>query len=161
MFLRTPQLIRPVMVWYDFKGQRPLNLVHKIKKQSFRLGENTTFCVVDTLPKIPADICCFFSSQQLFEFFQEPLGIWSVQGAAPAPHEHILSYCVTDGCIVEWPRSLCFKTMWAGKYLIPIRGPSPENLHERSMTYHRKVPENLHERSMTYHRKVPENFTRA
>ena len=28
----------------------------------------------------------FFFSQQLFEFFQEPLGIWIVQGGAPAPH---------------------------------------------------------------------------
>ena len=35
---------------------------------------------------------------------------------------HMNTYCVTDGCIVECPRSLCFKTMWAGKYLIPIRG---------------------------------------
>ena len=42
---------------------------------------------------LPADICWWlFFSQQLFEFFQEPLGIWSVQGAAPAPHEHILCY---------------------------------------------------------------------
>ena len=28
---------------------------------------------------------------------------------------HMNTYCVTDGCIVECPRSLCFKTMWAGK----------------------------------------------
>ena len=61
MFLRTPQVIRPVMVWYDFKGQKPLILVHKIKKQAFRLGETPFFCVVDYLPKIPVDICWFFS----------------------------------------------------------------------------------------------------
>ena len=62
MFLRTPQLIRPVMVWYDFKGQKPLILVHKIKKQAFRLGETQFFCVVDYLPKIPVDICWFLFS---------------------------------------------------------------------------------------------------
>ena len=28
---------------------------------------------------------------------------------------HMNTYCVTDGCIVECPRSLCFKTMWAGR----------------------------------------------
>ena len=43
MFLRTPQLIRPVMVWYEFKGRKPLILVHEIKKQAFRLGETTFF----------------------------------------------------------------------------------------------------------------------
>ena len=45
MFLRAPQLIRPVMVWYEFKGQKLLILVHEIKKQAFRLGETTFLCI--------------------------------------------------------------------------------------------------------------------
>ena len=34
-------------------------LVHKIKKQAFRLGKTPFICVVDYLPKIPVDICWF------------------------------------------------------------------------------------------------------
>ena len=47
------------MVWYEFKRQKPLILVHKIQKQAFRLAEPPFFRVVGYLPKIPVDICWF------------------------------------------------------------------------------------------------------
>ena len=68
---------------------------------------------------LPADICwCLFFSQQLFGFFQEPLGIWSVQGAAPAPHELLLTgaslnahgLCVSRPCEQEGILSKTSKT---------------------------------------------------
>ena len=58
---RTPQLIRPAMVWYDFKGQKPLILVHKIKKQAFRLGETPFFLVWLTIcPRFQLTSAGFF-----------------------------------------------------------------------------------------------------
>jgi hypothetical protein len=52
-------------------------------------------------------VCCL---QQRFKFFQEPFRIWILQAWSPAPHD-----CVAEGCKVDCPRSLHFKTIWAGK----------------------------------------------
>ena len=123
---------------------------------------------------LPADIFwLFFFSQQLFEFFQEPLGIWIVQGGAPAPHEHILRYWRVH----RWmPTVFVFQDHVSRKEFFqspprPVQRLSagyigdtakhlqvPEHLQERRMTYQLQVPEHLQERSMTYQLQVPEHL---
>ena len=53
-----------------------------------------------------------FWSEQRFQFFQN---LWGSGLSKLERQHHMNTYCVTEGCKVECPRSLCFKTMWAGK----------------------------------------------
>ena len=48
---------------------------------------------------------------------------------------HMNTYCVTDGCIVECPRSLCFKTMWAGRNSFKVLQDRSNGTHRDESTY--------------------------
>ena len=178
MFLRTPQLIRAVLFWCDFKDKKtPLFWCRKWKNKCFAY-EKTHFFVIPhvmywwswhSLPddlateldfnmllywwmwhNLPDDLAtdlhlhrtanynqkqafiqvkwcwnqrnwshfqrtfsdCFFSHSNCSSSSRN---LWGSGLSRVERQHHMNTYCVTDGWIVECPRSLCFKTMWAGR----------------------------------------------
>ena len=143
MLLRTPQLIRPVLFWCEFKDKKPLILVHEMKKQVFRLGENAFFVIPHvmywwswhSLPDDPCNRPGFQQERSMTYQFKVP--------------EHLQERSMTYQFKV--PEHLQERSM---TYQFNV----PEQLQERSMTYQFKVPEHLQERSMTYQLKATENL---
>ena len=161
MFLRTPQLIRPVMVWYEVKGQKPLILVHEIKKQAFRPGETTFFCISTCY--VMMKLAQPARRPRNRPGFPHAMSRWSWH-SLPDDLATDLDLHRTS----KYNQRQTFiqvndvETRKSDRTSVSIvSGMMATNLQERSMTYQLKVPENLQERSMTYQLKSTRELTGA
>ena len=156
MFLRTPQLIRAVLFWCEFKDKKPPYSGAGNEKTSVSPRRKRIFFVIPHVMywwmwhNLPDDLAtdlhlhrtANYNQRQAFiqvndvetketdrtssghfliDFFSHSncssssRNLWGSGLSRVERQHHMNTYCVTDGCIVECPRSLCFKTMWAGR----------------------------------------------
>ena len=102
-----------------------LDLQAEVEQLAFRLGKASTFRVFTKsetnwiwhvfIPWTSGTFSFCHSHSNLSSLSSSSKNLCGSGLSKLQRQHHMKTYCETDGCIVECPRSLCFKTMWRGK----------------------------------------------